>query len=239
MREVELLVQRGVREVTLLGQTVDAYGHDLPDSPDLADLLYALAPIDGLARLRFLTSHPSFMSARIIEAVAELDKVCDHMNIPIQAGDDEVLARMRRRYTRRSTWTSSTGFGEAIPGVSLSTDVIVGFPGETREQYARTVDVVREVEFDKVHAAAYSTRPGTIADRRMADDVTPEEKSHRLKELDRLQAEILARNNAKLLGETVEVLVTGATRAGGRDGRGVISLSSSRTRETVWETWQR
>ena len=212
VREVELLVQRGVREVTLLGQTVDAYGQDLSDTPDLADLLYALAPIDGLARLRFLTSHPMFMSARIIEAVASLDKVCDHVNIPIQAGDDEVLARMRRRYTRREYLDLVHTIRAAIPGVSLSTDVIVGFPGETREQYGRTVDVVREVEFDKVHAAAYSTRPGTIAARRMPDDVSAEEKSYRLKELDRLQAEILARKNAKLLGRSVEVLVDGRNK---------------------------
>ena len=212
VREVSLLVERGVREVTLLGQTVDAYGHDLPDEPDLADLLYALAPIDGLDRIRFLTSHPMFMSARIIDAVAALDKVCKHINLPIQAGDDDVLARMRRRYTRKEYLDLIGSIRSLVPGVSLSTDVIVGFPGETREQYGRTVEVVREVEFDKVHAAAYSSRPGTIASRQMADDVPAEEKSYRLKELERLQAGILTRNNARLLGASVEVLVDGRNR---------------------------
>ena len=212
VREVGLLVQRGVREVTLLGQTVDAYGHDLPDTPDLADLLYALAPIDGLKRIRFLTSHPMFMSPRIIDAVANLDKVCEHINIPIQAGDDEVLARMRRRYTRKEYLDLIDSIRTAIPGVSLSTDVIVGFPGETRDQYRHTVDVVREVEFDKVHTAAYSSRPGTIASRLMPDDVPAEEKSYRLKDLDGVQAEILTRKNARLLGESMEVLVDGRNK---------------------------
>jgi tRNA-2-methylthio-N6-dimethylallyladenosine synthase len=212
VREVDLLVQRGVREVTLLGQTVDAYGHDLPDTPDLADLLYALAPIDGLNRIRFLTSHPMFMSPRIIDAVANLDKVCEHINIPIQAGDDEVLARMRRRYTRKEYLDLIDSIRTAIPGVSLSTDVIVGFPGETRDQYRHTVDVVREVEFDKVHTAAYSSRPGTIASRLMPDDVPAEEKSYRLKDLDSVQAKILTRKNARLLGESMEVLVDGRNK---------------------------
>ena len=210
--EVELLVERGVKEVTLLGQTVDAYGHDLSEGCDLADLLYALAPVEGLKRIRFLTSHPMFMSQRIIEAVADLDKVCEHINIPIQAGDDVVLERMRRRYTMKEYLDLLDRIRSTIPGVSLSTDVIVGFPGETREQYQRTVDVVREVEFNKVHVAAYSTRPGTIASRGMPDDVPAEEKSYRLKELDRVQAEILTRKNSTLLGQSVEILVDGRSK---------------------------
>ncbi len=207
--EVERLVARGVKEVTLLGQTVDAYGHDLPEEPDLADLLHALNPIPGLARIRFLTSHPMFMSRRIMEAVAELDKVCEHVNLPVQAGDDGVLARMRRRYTVREYRDLIDEMRRTIPGVSLSTDVIVGFPGETREQYERTVRLIEDVGFDKVHAAAYSTRPGTIAGRSMPDDVPPEEKEYRLKNLDRLQEGILAERNSRLLGERVEVLVDG------------------------------
>jgi tRNA-2-methylthio-N6-dimethylallyladenosine synthase len=198
--------------VTLLGQTVDAYGHDLPDKPDLADLLYALEPIEGLRRIRFLTSHPMFMSRRIIEAVADLDKVCEHINLPIQAGDDQVLARMRRRYTRREYEELIDRIRSAIPGVSLSTDVIVGFPGETREQYRRTVELVEQVAFEKVHVAAYSDRPGTIASRQMPDDVSPEEKAYRLKNLDRVQEQILARKNAALMGESVQVLVDGRSK---------------------------
>ena len=209
VREVELLVDRGVREVTLLGQTVDAYGQDLAGTPDLADLLHALQPIGGLERIRFLTSHPIFMSQRIIGAVSDLDKVCEHINLPIQAGDDEVLARMRRHYTQREYRDLVDRIRAAIPGVSLSTDVIVGFPGETADQFQHTVDVIRDVEFDKVHVAAYSTRPGTIASRQMPDDVPQEEKARRLKRLDQLQESILSRKNALFLGETVQALVDG------------------------------
>ena len=207
VREIGLLVDRGVKEVTLLGQTVDAYGHDLPDSPDLADLLYRLNDIKGLARIRFLTSHPVFMSRRIIQAVADLDKVCEHINLPIQAGDDEVLARMRRRYTEVEYRDLIDEIRTAIPHVGLSTDVIVGFPGETREQYQHTVELIKDLQFDKVHAAAYSTRPGTIASRSMPDDVPPEEKKYRLNNLDQIQEQIVAQRNARLMGELVEVLV--------------------------------
>ena len=209
VREVELLVGRGVREVTLLGQTVDAYGSDLPDKPDLADLLYSLNPIEGLARIRFLTSHPMFMSQRIIQKVAELDKVCEHINLPVQAGDDEVLSRMRRRYTEQDYRSLIERIRCTAPEVSFGTDVIVGFPGETREQYQRTVDLIEDIQFDKVHVAAYSTRPGTIASREMPDDVSPEEKAYRLRNLDEIQEGIISKKNSRLLGETVEVLVEG------------------------------
>ena len=212
VREVELLVGRGVKEVTLLGQTVDAYGYDLPDKPDLSDLLHALNPLEGLSRIRFLTSHPMFMSQRIIEAVAELEKVCEHINLPIQAGDDEVLSRMRRRYTEKDYRDLIDRIRSTIPQVSLSTDVIVGFPGETREQYQRTVELIQDVQFDKVHVAAYSPRPGTIAIRTMPDDVPQEEKAYRLKNLDEIQECILSQKNSRLLGETVEILVDGHNR---------------------------
>ena len=207
--EVEHLVGRGVKEVTLLGQTVDAYGHDLPDKPDLADLLYALDPIEDLSRIRFLTSHPMFMSQRIIQAVAELDKVCEHINLPVQAGDDEVLSRMRRNYTSREYRGLVDRIRTAIPNVALSTDVIIGFPGESREQYQRTVELIEDMEFDKVHAAAYSPRPGTFAERKLEDDVPREEKAYRLKNLEEVQKRILTRRNSHLLGETMDVLVDG------------------------------
>ncbi len=210
--EVEHLAARGVREVTLLGQTVDAYGHDLPGKPDLADLLYALNPVEGLARIRFLTSHPIFMTQGILSAVAELDKVCEHINLPVQAGDDQVLTNMRRRYTERNYRDLIDTIRSTVPHVSLGTDVIVGFPGETREQYQRTLDLVKDIQFNKVHVAAYSTRPGTIAHRQMPDDVPQEEKDYRLKNLDAVQEGILSRNNALLLGETVEVLVESLTK---------------------------
>ena len=212
VREVEHLVARGVKEVTLLGQTVDAYGHDLPDRPDLAGLLHALNAVDGLFRIRFLTSHPIFMGQRILEAVAELDKVCEHINLPVQAGDDHVLSRMGRRYTQREYRDLIARICSAIPHVSLSTDVIVGFPGETRDQYLRTVELIEDVRFDKVHVAAYSNRPGTLASCRMPDDVPQEEKAYRVKHVDAVQERILTEKNSRLLGETVQVLVDGVKR---------------------------
>ena len=206
VHEVELLASRGVKEVTLLGQTVDAYGHDLDEDVDLADLLRAVDDVDGLRRIRFLTSHPMFMSDRILDAVAGLDKVCEHINLPVQAADNEVLANMRRRYTLDEYRRLVDRIRQRVPHVALSTDVIVGFPGETREQYERTLDLLEEVEFEKVHSAAYSPRPGTIAWRKMSDDVPAEEKQFRLKNLTELQEGIAARRNSRLQGKTVEVL---------------------------------
>jgi tRNA-2-methylthio-N6-dimethylallyladenosine synthase len=207
--EVELLVDRGVKEVTLLGQTVDAYGHDLPGQPDLADLLYRLNDLPGLARIRFLTSHPSYMSQRIIRAVADLPKVCEHINLPVQAGDDEVLQRMRRPYSQAQYRELVASIRDTVPGVSMSTDIIVGFPGETTEQYQRSLGLVADLRFDKVHCAAYSTRPGTVAARSLEDDVPQPEKLRRLQEMDQLQETILSEINAALVGREVEVLVEG------------------------------
>lgn len=214
VQETELLTRRGVREVTVLGQTVDAYGYDLPDKPDLSLLLTRLNDIDGLERIRFLTSHPSYMDDRIIRAVAELPKVCEQINLPIQAGDDEVLRRMRRPYSRDEYRELVGRIRDTVPGVAISTDIIVGFPGETEAQYQRTVDLVAELRFDKVHCAAYSPRPGTIADRTLADDVPAEEKQRRMQELDVLQEGIGREINAGLVGRTVETLVEG--RKGGK-----------------------
>ena len=207
VREVELLADRGVREVTLLGQNVDSYGHDLADRKDLGDLLEAVNDVDPLERVRFLTSHPNDMSDHIIDAVSGLDKVCEHINLPFQAGDDEVLARMRRGYTNAEYRTLVDKIRSRIPNVSMSTDLIVGFCGETDEQFGRTLELVNDIRFDKVHSAAYSTREGTIADRQYEDDVPIEEKKTRLRAIDEAQAGIQADINRELLGSTVEVLV--------------------------------
>lgn len=207
--EVELLVQRGVKEVTVLGQTVDAYGLDLPGEPDLSDLFFRLNEISDLERIRFLTSHPSFMSQRIIDSVQNLPKVCEHINLPVQSGDDEILTLMRRPYSRGEYKELVYKIRASIPNVSISTDLIVGFPGETSEQYENSLDLIRELKFDKVHCAAYSTRPGTIADRTMVDDVPQDEKSRRLKEVDSVQEDILRYINSELVGNELEVLVEG------------------------------
>ena len=212
VREAQLLAQRGVKEVTLLGQNVDSYGHDLPGRPDLGDLLGAVNDVDGLDRIRFLTSHPNDMSDHIIDAVAGLDKVCEHINLPFQAGDDEVLAKMRRGYTNEEYRRLVDRIRSRIPNVSMSTDLIVGFCGETEAQFERTVELVRDIRFDKVHAAAYSTRAGTIADRTIEDDVPQEEKRVRLKIIEELQEEIVTKINERIKGQTVEVLVEGRKR---------------------------
>ena len=210
--EVNLLAARGVREVTVLGQTVDAYGHDRDEGHDLADLFERLNDIDGLDRIRFLTSHPSYMSSRIIKSVADLPKVCEHINLPVQSGDDVVLQRMRRPYTIMEYRDIISEIRDTIPDVTISTDIIVGFPGETEEQYENTLRLVDDLQFDKVHGAAYSTRPGTIAARTMDDDVPQDEKQRRLKGLETLQESILTDINSGYFDETVEVLAENRKR---------------------------
>ncbi len=206
VEEVECLVKRGAREVTLLGQNVDAYGHDLPGQPDLADVLAAVHGIEDLWRIRFLTSHPADMKERIIDAVASLPKVCEHVEIPVQSGDDAVLKRMVRGYSVDQYRLLVAKIRQRIPGVSLATDVIVGFPGETEEQFMNTCRLLGEIRFDVVHVAAFSPRPGTAASR-LPDDIPQEEKERRRKIIEELQEVVAGEINQRLLGKTVEVLV--------------------------------
>lgn len=209
--EVARIVDNGVREVTLLGQTVNAYGHDLPGTPSLAELLHAVDAIPGLERLRFLTSHPKYMSNDIIDAVAELDSGCEHMNLPVQAGDNEVLRRMRRTYTRDG-WMERIAYTRSrMPDVTVATDIIVGFPGETDEQFMQTYDMLERTRCDKVHLAMYSPRPGTLS-ARWEDDVPREEKFRRHQALEHLQERVCTELNAARLGRTYEVLVEGRSK---------------------------
>ncbi len=210
LAESRALVAQGVKQITLLGQIVDRYGSD-PEThhPTLVALLERLHEIEGLERLRFLTSHPNWMTDELLEAVARLPKVCEHIELPVQAGDDEVLARMCRGYTADDYRRLVARIRQTIPGVSIATDVIVGFPGETEAQFQRTVDLLAELRLDKAHIARYSPRPQTLAARRYADDVPAEEKERRRQVLDELQTRITTGLNARLLGQTVEVLVEG------------------------------
>jgi len=210
--EVEALARRGAKEVILLGQNVDSYGHDLfkeSNKPTLADLLAELNRIDGLARIRFLTSHPKDMGERLIEAMTNLEKVCEHLSLPLQAGDDDILRAMRRGYTVEHYVGLIERIRRSIPHLALSTDVIVGFPGESEGQFGKTNDLLRELRFDTVHVACYSPRRGTIAARKLQDDVPLEEKVRRRGEIEALQGGIATEINKKLLGQTVEVLVEG------------------------------
>ncbi len=207
--EVRELVRRGAKEITLLGQNVDSYGHDLPERPDLADLLTELNEIDGLRRLRFLTNHPKDMSLKLIEAIATLDKVCEQLSLPVQAGSNDILKAMKRGYTAAQYRELAGRIREKVPGVALSTDVIVGFPAETENQFRQTLDLLSEIKFDTVHIAAYSPRTGTAAARELEDDIQSTEKKERLNKVEQLQEKIQTEINARLTGRTLEILVEG------------------------------
>ncbi|MDP7089389.1 MAG: tRNA (N6-isopentenyl adenosine(37)-C2)-methylthiotransferase MiaB [Dehalococcoidia bacterium] len=212
IHEAEMMVARGVKEITLLGQNVDSYGHDLRPRIDLADLMTQVHEINGLERIRFLTSHPNDMSVRILEAVRDLPKVCEMINLPFQAGDDTVLANMRRGYTIKQFLKKITQIKELIPGVNLTTDLIVGFSGESDAQFQRSMEVLRYVEFEKVHVSEYSYREGTFASRKMKDDIDRSVKKARKAAVGELQQEIQSRNNACLIGRNFDVLVEGRKR---------------------------
>lgn len=206
IKEARSLVRQGVKEITLLGQIVDRYGLDDPSLPNLTGLLTELNAIDGLERIRFLTSHPNWMTDELLEAVASLQKVCPHIEVPIQAGDDEVLANMKRGYTVEQYRRLVEKLRTVIPGVSIATDIIVGFPGETAEQFQHTHDLLADLKMDVAHLARYSPREGTVSARRMIDDVPAEEKMRRFRLLEDLQEHIAAEIHARYLGQTVPVL---------------------------------
>jgi tRNA-2-methylthio-N6-dimethylallyladenosine synthase len=233
LAEARDIAAAGFTELTLLGQNVNSYGHDLPaeerfghietersagrrldlrSRPDLAELLSAIDGITGpdrrpaISRLRFITSHPWDLSDRLIEAMATCESVAEHLHLPIQSGDDAMLQRMGRQYTVAHYKERLAHIREAVPGIAVSTDVIVGFCGETEEQFQATLAVLDEIRYDTVFAAAYSPRPGTPA-LRMADDVPPAVKRRRLNELLARQEQIGLDINREWLGRDVEVLV--------------------------------
>ncbi len=204
--EAKSLVLQGVKEITLLGQIVDRYGKDLAPGQDLPALLRELHKIEGLERIRFLTSHPNWMTSELLETVAELPKVAPHIEVPVQAGDDQVLANMKRGYTRDDYRNLVHQIRERIPGVSIATDIIVGFPGETAEQFQQTYDLLEELRLDVAHLARYSPRPDTVATRRMADDVSQEEKMRRFRLLEEQQERIVGEINSRYQEQVTDVL---------------------------------
>jgi len=206
LAEVRALVRQGVKEITLLGQIVDRYGKDLPGGPHLAGLLRMVHEVDGLERIRFLTSHPIYFDEDILEAVAGLPKVMPHIEIPIQAGDDDVLRNMRRGYTQADYRAIVEKIRKYLPSGSIATDIIVGFPGETEAQFMETYRVLEDLRLDVAHLARYSTRPGTVAERKFPDDVSEEEKMRRFRLLEDLQEKIVGEINAGYLGKKVDVL---------------------------------
>jgi tRNA-2-methylthio-N6-dimethylallyladenosine synthase len=212
LSEVRTLASRGTREVVLLSQIVERYGRDLLPRIRLSDLLRELNDVEELARIRFLTSYPGDFGKDLIDAVADLPRVCEDINLPIQAGDDETLARMKRGYQVEHYRRLIGQLRERMPRVGLQTDIIVGFPGETAAQFDNTLKMLAEFRFDKVHAAMYSPRPGTVAATEMEDDIPHEEKRRRFQAVEAQQKELNTATNARYLGETHDVLVEGTAK---------------------------
>ncbi len=209
VREVAYLALHGVREVTLLGQTVEAYGHDLAEQPDLGDLMRELSAIERLERIRFLTSYPKDMTHRILEAIAELPKVMECFSLPFQAGSDRVLESMRRGYTRGEYLEKIAELRTLMPNAGITTDIIVGYPGETEADFEQSISMLEAGRFDKVHVAAYSPRPGTIAWRKMEDDVPAATKAEWLHRVEEVEQRISQEINDGYLGTVQPVLIEG------------------------------
>src|SRR5438874_419002 len=209
--ELEGLVAEGCREVTLLGQTVNAYGRDLTPPTDLAELFQRVNDIEGLARIRFTTSNPYNLTPRLIRAMREVPKVCEWFHLPLQSGADRILERMNRGYTRARYLELVAALREAEPALAFSTDIIVGFPGETEADFAATVETVERVGYDNVFVFRYSRRPGTPA-ATMPDQVDEAVKADRNRRLLEVVQRVTGARSALLAGRTMEVLVDGTSR---------------------------
>ena len=218
--EIRGLVAQGCREVTLLGQTVNAYGRDLDPATDLAALLERVDAIDGLERIRFTTSNPYNLTRRLIEAIRDVPKVVEYLHLPLQSGSDRILERMNRGYTRARYLELIAELRATVPGIALSTDLIVGFPGETEDDFARTVEAVEAVGYDNVFAFRYSRRPGTPA-AEMPDQIPDAVKAERNTRILEVAGRVAAERSGRLVGGVMEVLVDGASRkdAGQASGR--------------------
>jgi len=209
--EVRSLVRQGYKEIMLLGQNVNDYGKDLPGEANFATLLQILDQTEGLWRIRYMTSHPRNFSDEIIETIAASKKVCEHFHLPIQAGSNKVLQLMNRGYTREDYLQKVGKIRKLIPGASITTDLIVGFPGETEKDFEETLDLVRRVRFDAAYTFMFSPRPGTPA-AELPDQVPLEEKRKRLSQLIEVQKQISLEVNQELRGQTWEVLVEGRSK---------------------------
>lgn len=219
LSEARVLASRGVREIVLLGQIVDRYGFDRPGEIHLPELLRRVAALPGILRVRFLTSHPRWVTDELIAAVADTPGLCPYFEIPVQAGADAVLAAMRRGYRAADYEALVAKIRAAIPGVGISTDVIVGFPGETAGQFEASMALMRRIDPDMIRIAKYSPRPLTYSARHLADDVPEAEKERRRVALEAQLRVRLTEKNAPLLGQTVEVLVETIEKSGRRHGR--------------------
>lgn len=211
LAEIREVAQKGYKEVMLLGQNVNSYGNDLQGELSFAELLKAVCKIDGIERVRFMTSHPKDLSDELIEVMATEDKICNQLHLPVQAGSNRVLEAMNRKYTKEHYMGLIEKVKAKIPDIVLTTDIIVGFPGETNEDFEETLDVLRKVEYDTIFSFIYSKRVGTPA-AEMADVLTDEEKHLNFDRLLNVQNEISKRKNDKYLGKTEKVLVEGRSK---------------------------
>lgn len=209
INEVKNLVADGVREVTLLGQNVNSYRGD--ENTDFSDLIYMLNDIEGLERIRFMTSHPKDLSDKLIQAYVDCEKLCNYIHLPVQCGSSRVLEKMNRRYSREDYLELIRKLRAAVPDITISTDIIVGFPGETEEEFCETLSLVAEVEYDSAFTFLYSIRKGTPAEK-YPDQIPEEVKHERFNRLVDLVNEISAKKNAAYVGRTEKVLVEGSSK---------------------------
>jgi tRNA-2-methylthio-N6-dimethylallyladenosine synthase len=214
--EIKGLVLSGVREVTLLGQNVNSYGikEGLCSFPELLELVNE---IEGLSRIRFTTSHPKDLSDELISVFARLEKLCGHIHLPVQSGSNSVLKRMNRKYTRELYLKKIERLRKALPGIAITSDVIVGFPGETEDDFAATLDLVKKVEFDGLFTFAYSDRKNAPA-AGFSDKISGSEKNERLKKLLELQEHYTVKKNRALVGSIESVLVEGLSKKQDTEG---------------------
>ena len=210
--EVESLVKKGVIEIMLLGQNVNSYGKLTPGEMTFAELLGRMDSIDGLERIRFTTSHPQDLSPELTDAFATLSKLCEHLHLPVQSGSDTVLARMRRGYTRQEYLGRISRLRERCPQIALSTDIIVGFPGESDAEFEQTLELLEELEYDEIFSFIYSPRPQTVSAKIYADDIPHEVKKERLTRVQGLQREITLTKNRRRIGNVEEILVDGPSK---------------------------
>jgi len=212
LAEARIMVEHGAKELVLLGQIVDRYGLDLENGISLPELLAKISKIDGLERIRFLTSHPNWMTNDLIDAVANLPKVMPHIEVPVQAGDDEILLAMRRGYSNQDYRDLVARIRDRIPEVSIGTDIIVGFPGESEAAFEQTYKLLEDLKLDVAHLARYSPRLNTYSARFLPDDVTDEEKMRRFRALEDLQKVVVGEINQKFLGQIQPVLFEGKSK---------------------------
>lgn len=211
INEVKRLVSQGIKEVTLLGQNVNSYGKDLGEKIDFADLLVMLEGIIGLERVRFMTSHPRDFTDKLITTISKTKKVCEHIHLPVQAGSSAVLKKMNRGYTAEKYLMLIEKIRKSFPGVSLTTDVIVGFPGETENDFQQTVDLMRQVKFDGAFIFIYNKRSGTPA-AKMTGQISRKVKSERVQKLIALQNDFTLQSNSMEVGTVQEILVEGRSK---------------------------